>query len=437
LPRFEVPPDLRSYLRNEHNLDLHLDEVSRLAESIRAEATDPAVVVRRIVDWAHESLEYSVIRRSPSVEEILATRQADCTEYSQLTIALARSLGIPARPVSGIHLSQGGAILHQWSEIYLDRWYEIDSTFGVTEVPAAHIRLPGQFGGFLASAPSSRFLIRSLEGTSGRRSQRLPMTEVDSSTSWSLAATPSQVLIASRDGSQVHLSRDGGRSFDALPEAEAASDSAQLLAIGDRFLWADRRGGRLEFRHLDASGRWSPLSPPNGLPLETPLHLAGSLSGLFALTYGADQQLFAITSSFETAIHLPLPAPQTDGWVLGPGGFLVQSHPSEGLVLHHLLRDHWQEPQGLDGTVDLTLQTVDQRGEVVELQVENRASERSQAFVIEVQGAETSRRSLRQSGGPLATASVPGGSRWSLWRDSSEIFLTEEPAGLSTNHRPR
>lgn len=165
-------PELLPYLRNEDQLDLHLDAVRKQAEKIRGKEEDPARIVRAIVEWAHLSLEYSVIRKSPRVEEILKTRKADCTEFTQLTIALARSLGIPARPVGGIHVGPDGAILHRWAEVYLDRWYEIDSTFGVVEVPATSLRLPSDDGTLLASVPGSRFVF--LRGKKGDGSEVLP-----------------------------------------------------------------------------------------------------------------------------------------------------------------------------------------------------------------------------------------------------------------------
>jgi hypothetical protein len=160
-------PEVQPFVRNEHNLNLDVDEVRALAASIRGDETDPARIVRAIVDWAHESLEYSVIRRSPSVEEILATRKADCTEFTQLTIALARSLGIPARQVTGLHVAGDAAILHAWSEVYLDRWYEVDSTFGIVAVPAAHLRLPTVDGGFLAALPGALIVVEGVRDEDG------------------------------------------------------------------------------------------------------------------------------------------------------------------------------------------------------------------------------------------------------------------------------
>ena len=70
----------------------------------------------------------------------LATREADCSEFSALFVAMARSLGLPARIVSG--LAYGGDSFggHAWVEVWAGRWIELDPTWGTHFVDATHIR---------------------------------------------------------------------------------------------------------------------------------------------------------------------------------------------------------------------------------------------------------------------------------------------------------
>ncbi len=224
-------PELLPFLRNEHDLGLDLEELRKLGEKIRGEEKDPARIVRAIVDWAHHGLEYSVIRQETSVEEILTSRQADCTEFSRLTIALARSLGIPARPVSGIYVGSDAAILHRWAEVYLDRWYEIDSTFGRTEAPAASLRLPGGADGdFLARTPGSRFVFASATGRDGSFARKLKLPEpAAAGGATAIQAEGQRVTIgyqaAGTERRRVALvSTDGGLTFsrDPAPPPEPA-----------------------------------------------------------------------------------------------------------------------------------------------------------------------------------------------------------------------
>jgi transglutaminase-like putative cysteine protease len=80
---------------------------------------------------------------------------SDCTEYSDLLIALSRSAGIPARYLEGVYLSpsdqeQLARTEHAWVEVYLPGlgWTPMDPTLGraallrpdyFAKMPANHI----------------------------------------------------------------------------------------------------------------------------------------------------------------------------------------------------------------------------------------------------------------------------------------------------------
>lgn len=223
--------ELEPFLRKETDLAMHLDTVRQLAEKIRGQEEDPARMVRAIIDWASRSLKYTALRYETDVEEILASRRADCTEFTRLTIALARSLGIPARPVNGIYVGDDGAILHRWAEVYLDRWYEIDSTFGETQVSAAALRLKGVDSKFLTGSPGIRFVFEGAERDDGAFTRRLDLPEPPAAgEAASLAAAGGQLRLHYRGvaGQPVDLeSADGGRSFRraaGLPPEGAAAE---------------------------------------------------------------------------------------------------------------------------------------------------------------------------------------------------------------------
>jgi len=66
--------------------------------------------------------------------------EADCSEFSQLYVAMARSVGLPARIVSG--LAYGGSTFggHAWVEVWVGQWIELDPTWGTDFVDATHMR---------------------------------------------------------------------------------------------------------------------------------------------------------------------------------------------------------------------------------------------------------------------------------------------------------
>ena len=73
----------------------------------------------------------------------LGSRSGDCTEHTVLFIALARSVGIPARICSGLIFSRDAFYYHFWPEVYVGRWVPMDPTLGQPLADANHIQLGG------------------------------------------------------------------------------------------------------------------------------------------------------------------------------------------------------------------------------------------------------------------------------------------------------
>jgi transglutaminase-like putative cysteine protease len=55
-------------------------------------------------------------------------------------VALARSLGLPARAVAGLVYLDGSFFYHAWPEVWLGDWVAVDPTFGQTPADATHLR---------------------------------------------------------------------------------------------------------------------------------------------------------------------------------------------------------------------------------------------------------------------------------------------------------
>ena len=115
------------------------EEVKKRAREIAGDDRDAWSVARKLADWTHKNLEWKRVV-SATATETLATREADCSEFSQLFVALARSLGLPARMVSGLAYSGNSFGGHAWVEVWAGKWIELDPTWGTAFVDATHIR---------------------------------------------------------------------------------------------------------------------------------------------------------------------------------------------------------------------------------------------------------------------------------------------------------
>jgi len=113
--------------------------VKKQASEIAGEDRDAWSVARKLADWTHQNLEWKVVAKADA-RQTLATREADCSEFSTLFVAMARSLGLPARLVSGLAYSGESFGGHAWVEVWAGKWIELDPTWGTHFVDATHVR---------------------------------------------------------------------------------------------------------------------------------------------------------------------------------------------------------------------------------------------------------------------------------------------------------
>lgn len=101
---------------------------------------DPRIVAERINTWVHDSIKDRVTFGVPSALHVLETRSGDCNEHTQLFVALARAVGLPARIAAGLAFVDGKFYYHAWPEVLLNDWVAVDPTFGQFPADAAHLR---------------------------------------------------------------------------------------------------------------------------------------------------------------------------------------------------------------------------------------------------------------------------------------------------------
>jgi transglutaminase-like putative cysteine protease len=115
--------------------------IMEAARAIVGGETDPTAVARLLNRWVYDTLEKNVTLSLPSALQVLAAREGDCNEHTVLYVALARSLGLPARTAAGlVHVGER-FYYHAWPEVWLDdRWVAVDPTLGQFPADASHLR---------------------------------------------------------------------------------------------------------------------------------------------------------------------------------------------------------------------------------------------------------------------------------------------------------
>lgn len=131
--------EVSAYLTPSKEIPADDKSVADKAREIAGADRDAWSVATKLAKWTFENLKWKRVDYADAAQT-LATREADCYEFSKLYVAMARSLGLPARVVSGFAYSGGSFGGHAWVEVYVGDWIEIDPTWGTSFVDATHIK---------------------------------------------------------------------------------------------------------------------------------------------------------------------------------------------------------------------------------------------------------------------------------------------------------
>ncbi len=132
-------PQFAEFLKATTEFAANDNSVIEQARKIAGDDKDAWSVARKLADWTYQNLEWRLVAAA-SAGQTLATREADCSEFSELYVAMARSLGLPSRMVSGLAYSGNSFGGHAWVEVWVGKWIELDPTWGTHFVDATHIR---------------------------------------------------------------------------------------------------------------------------------------------------------------------------------------------------------------------------------------------------------------------------------------------------------
>jgi transglutaminase-like putative cysteine protease len=143
LPEFYTEPEL--------HIESDNPQIQELARRLTAGLTTPCEKVSAFYNYVGDNLVYSYNAANWGAQAALGTMGSDCTEYSDLLIALSRAAGIPARYLEGVYLSpaeqdQLARTEHAWVEVYLPDlgWTPMDPTLGRSQLlrPDHFARMP-------------------------------------------------------------------------------------------------------------------------------------------------------------------------------------------------------------------------------------------------------------------------------------------------------
>lgn len=104
------------------------DKIRSKAEEITKGETNPYRMAKRVFDWVTDNMVYEYPDQTKrGAANSFETLKGDCGEFSVVFCAMCRSLGIPARTVTCVWLTDAG---HQWAEILMPGygWMPVDAS---------------------------------------------------------------------------------------------------------------------------------------------------------------------------------------------------------------------------------------------------------------------------------------------------------------------
>lgn len=127
-----TPEELSGYLKDTRFLNLSSPEITGAAAQLKIKDYP----VRAVEDFVYHLIADKTLG-IPIVPaaQVYRIKRGDCTEHTVLTVALLRKLGVPARAVVGMYLSEEFLgkrdvfVYHMWAEAYWKgRWRLVDAT---------------------------------------------------------------------------------------------------------------------------------------------------------------------------------------------------------------------------------------------------------------------------------------------------------------------
>jgi transglutaminase-like putative cysteine protease len=128
---------LDNFLQPELHIESANPQIVSLARKLSQGTDNVCQQVRAFYDYITNNLVYTSNGENWGAQAALGPMGADCTEYTDLLVALSRAQGIPARYYEGLlYLDEGTATIakteHAWPDVYLPvvGWTALDPTLG-------------------------------------------------------------------------------------------------------------------------------------------------------------------------------------------------------------------------------------------------------------------------------------------------------------------
>jgi transglutaminase-like putative cysteine protease len=129
-------------LQVEPFLEVEIPVITATAKRLIGREPDPVTAARLLARWVADSVAHDPTPTPPSAAATLRSRAGQAAHRVNLWVALARAVGIPARPVLGVLATTDGLVPQVWAEAWLGAdWVPVDVQRGQLPADASFLRL--------------------------------------------------------------------------------------------------------------------------------------------------------------------------------------------------------------------------------------------------------------------------------------------------------
>jgi hypothetical protein len=156
-PLSKVPSEVRPYLKATAQVQSNDQRIRKLAKELTDGVTTQFDAVQRILTWIVDNVRYVTPPKEYDAIYALQERKGNCQNFSHLSAALMRAVGIPVRIVNGVTLNQpfnvtrkGGVLTfkmgqgrHSWIEVWFEDlgWVPFDAQQSELFVSNRYVRV--------------------------------------------------------------------------------------------------------------------------------------------------------------------------------------------------------------------------------------------------------------------------------------------------------
>lgn len=119
------------YLNDEKFIEKN--DVNIYRKAIELKRNDELNTIKNIYNFVNQQIKYTGFNPGEfGAAKALQTKSGDCTEFTDLFVALCRANKIPAKYVEGLAIEYFGTPKHSWAEVFTNKygWIRIDPTPG-------------------------------------------------------------------------------------------------------------------------------------------------------------------------------------------------------------------------------------------------------------------------------------------------------------------